>query len=970
MRATSGLRSRLLFLALSPWWAAGAAAAGPLPKLAISLPAGIEPAEAARLVRACGSDDVLIVLAPTTVRIGDGADAPVVATAAAAVPPKAYLRLRVEVSDIAATGRDREALVERQITDIVRLLALGRPEVAGIVVESSVAPGAGDIQLFALATLIVRAKGARPDLAIALEAPEGQARQHLLAYADAAVLSDSDVAAARPSGVHSITAGRPVTMRVSVDGPDSGRVGSEALLRVLTTGDAAAVSTVWLELPGLAALRGLCTTMQVLTKTLGSGFEMTAAERAPAAVLVDGRPASSAVAFVSSQAADVAVLLRAGGSREAPRTLSLTAAATGRSPQVACIDAADGRRLGTSPADAAACRADTDYVLFVARTPASGDRLFEQVSVTGRAALRVEEIIARWQAAREAERVPLDNYSVLCFLSLHFEAANISMAVDVALELEQFWDRTGVNDWIQSAFRVNGVKLRRGQAFPLPQLEPDKVVTRPLELRIDEKYVYELLGTDTVNGRVCYVVGIKPDVSSESLYSGKVWIDGLDFRQVRLYLEQRDGKNNVAAHVETQTFSRVKDGRGREFTLISAIDAEDQLNMAGRSVTLEKRYRFGVYRLNEDDFTTRLGAARASNDPMFRGTEEGLRSLKRQGNDLVLDTAPSKVVKAALGGVLYDGGRTYPVPLAGVSWIDFDFRKTGTQLSAFFAGPLFVVDLSRQVNKTFRWGVDLSLNALPNTFAEYAGDEELTDRRIRNFQQWFGGLLSWQVTSALALSTQADIYYDIYQATDETDPAYRVPASGLTLGNYGEAKYARKGFSAMATVEQGTRFGWREYGYPDDPTEPVLDHWTRYSIEVSQHLYAGKLTRGGVSAGYFGGHDLDRFSRYTPSFFERPAINGLPSGVGAYDEITTLGGYYGFNVLDLAKLQGAYTHAWTRNRSEGNALKEFDGLNFSLGVAGPFGTFVQGAITVALRGELERYSSRWGIYMIVLKPWK
>ena len=59
----------------------------------------------------------------------------------------------------------------------------------------------------------------------------------------------------------------------------------------------------------------------------------------------------------------------------------------------------------------------------------------------------------------------------------------------------------------------------------------------------------------------------------------------------------------------------------------------------------------------------------------------------------MIEPATSKVIKAALGGVLYDGGRTYPVPLAGVSWVDFDFRKTGTQLSAFFAGPLFVADL-------------------------------------------------------------------------------------------------------------------------------------------------------------------------------------------------------------------------------------------------------------------------------------
>jgi hypothetical protein len=948
----------------------GAAAAGPLPRLAVSLPATTTPGDAARLVKACGSDDVLVVLAALDARIGGVAGDPLQTPAALDLPPRAYLRLRLDVAPMSATGREREATIERQVGEIVRTLALDRPAVAGLVIESAAPPELADVEHFALATLIVKARGVRSDLAVALEGPEGAARQRLLAYADSVVLPRHALAAARATGIESVTGGRPLIVRVAVAGTDDARAGSRAFLDTLLAREAAGVSTVWLELPGPASLGGLCATAQSLARLLDPGSEMTPPERAPAAVLVDGQPASAAVSFIGSRTADFAVLLRSDGSRETPRVLSLTVASGSAPPQATCLDPFDGRSLPARRGAEPGCRADVDYVLLQARVPASGDRLFESVSVTARAALRVEEVIARWQAAREAERAALDNYAVTCFLVLHFEAASVSMAFDVALELEQFWDRTGVNDWVQTAFRVNGVKLRKGQAFPLPQLEPDKVVTKPLELRIDDKYAYELLGTDTVDGRACYVVAIRPAEASDSLYTGKVWIDGVDFRQLRLRLEQRDGRNNVAVHVETQEFQRVKDERGRAFTLLSRIDAEDQVNIGGRSITLEKRYRFGIYTVNTADFSARLDAVRAGKDPMFRDTEDGLRSLRRQGSELVLEPAASKVIKAALGGVLYDGGRSYPVPLAGISWVDFDFRETGTQLSAFFAGPLFIADLSRQVNKSFRWGVDLSLSALPNTFAEYEGDNELVDRRVRNFQQWIGGLLNWQVTSALALSTQCDLYYDTYQATDETHPDYRIPADGFTLAPYGEAKFAQKGFTAMAAVEHGIRIGWREFGYVAEPTEPVLDSWTRYSIEVSQHLYAGKLTRGGVSAGYFGGHNLDRFSRYTPSFFERPAINGLPSGVGGYDEIATLGGYYGFNVLDLAKLQGSYTHAWTRNKGEGNELKQFDGLNFSVGVAGPFGTFVQGAINVALRGDLERYNSRWGIYMIVLKPWR
>ena len=90
----------------------------------------------------------------------------------------------------------------------------------------------------------------------------------------------------------------------------------------------------------------------------------------------------------------------------------------------------------------------------------------------------------------------------------------------------------------------------------------------------------------------------------------------------------------------------------------------------------------------------------------------------------------------------------------------------------------------------------------------------------------------------------------------------------------------------------------------------------------------------------------------------------------SFDEVTTLGAYYGFNVLDAAKLEGAYTHAWTRNLDEGTGLRQFDGFDVNIGMAGPFGTFVRGSVSLALRGNLERYRTRWGCFLIFLKPLK
>jgi hypothetical protein len=959
-----------------------AAGAGPLPRIAASVPAGVTASDVALALRGCGPADPLIILAPVTARIGgmdapaEAGDAPRAAESRAGEPApgpgRFYQRVLLEFGDLPDSGRERESLIDRQAALIVGRLGLDRPWVAGLVVEAaSPLPPAGLLQ-FAVATLVVKARGARPGLQVAIALPPDAAAlpietsARIVAYVDSVVLTPRALATGgQEPGAASLAAGKPVMVRVGAGGGEKGP--AAAFLDLLMTPGAGIAETVWLEAPGTPALRAACASVQVLARALGDGFEMTAPERAPAAVLVDGKPAATSVAFVAGRAADVGFLLRAGGTREAPRPMTL-AAPPGQAPKVTCLDAADGRALETrSPGGQPGCLADAEYVLLVARAGTPGDRLFEAVNVTGRASMRVEEIIARWQASREAERQLLENYSVPCFLGLHFETTSLAATFDVALELRQFVDRSGVQDWVQTAFRVNGVKLRRGQEFPLPQLDPERVVTKPLELRIEEKYVYELLGTDTVDGRVCYLVGIKPTGAAETLYSGKVWIDGVEFRQVRLRLEQRDGKNNVASHVETQEFEQVRDPAGRAFTLVRSIRAEDAVNLAGRTVTVEKRYLFGEYTINAPDFASRLAAARASDDPMFRETEDGLRALRKKEGERVVAPDQGKRIWAMLGGVLYNGAYTVPIPLAGVSWVDFDWHKTGNQLSALFGGPMFVANLSRQVNEDFRWGVDLSLIALPNYYNQYSGDERLAGQEVKNFEQFVGGLVNWQATTALTLSAQADLFWDTYRATDDTDPAYRLPASGLTAAFYGEAKYVRRGFSGLATVEQSYRLGWRDFGYESQP-EPTSARYTKYTFEASQHVYAGKLTRGGLSAAYFGGHDLDRFSRYTPNFLQRPQIKGIPTGVDTFDEITSLGAYYGFNVLDLAKLEGSYSHSWTRNRSEGPGVRQLDGLDLAVGMAGPFGTFIQGSVSYALTGNLARYTTRWGTYMLVFKP--
>ena len=182
---------------------------------------------------------------------------------------------------------------------------------------------------------------------------------------------------------------------------------------------------------------------------------------------------------------------------------------------------------------------DAPYALVVVSRGRGEERLFEAVDVRGRADLSVEEVIARWQATREAERRLLDNYAASCLDGPAFPVGSFASPSTWRSNCSSSWIATGLNDWIQTALLVNGVRLKGVREFPLPQLrarpgggEAARVGDRP-----ENRHRFE--GTDTVNDRLCFVVTVEPVSTGELLYLGRIWIDGLDFRQVRMQLEQR-----------------------------------------------------------------------------------------------------------------------------------------------------------------------------------------------------------------------------------------------------------------------------------------------------------------------------------------------------------------------------------------------------------------------------------------------
>jgi hypothetical protein len=84
-----------------------------------------------------------------------------------------------------------------------------------------------------------------------------------------------------------------------------------------------------------------------------------------------------------------------------------------------------------------------------------------------------------------------------------------------------------------TGFSVNGSTWESDRP-PFPLLQPEKVLSIPLQLRFDEGYTYRLEGTERVDGFDCYVVQFEPIRRDSALYRGTVWIDERTFARIRV----------------------------------------------------------------------------------------------------------------------------------------------------------------------------------------------------------------------------------------------------------------------------------------------------------------------------------------------------------------------------------------------------------------------------------------------------
>jgi hypothetical protein len=968
-----------------------------LPRVAISIPTDQSFAVGLKAAEQCEVPGKLIVLPPVSFDFA-GSESPdsfFEEQAIQSVPEGFEVWLHVVVKAGSFAGRESEREITDRVDAFAKSMPLSAPAVRGLVVEIKEPPTAPELFAFGVVRLALAAKGKNAGVRLAFVFPPGFVGRHgdfvkrLATYSDLLGTTYAEGWRQDAAWIAEQALNKPVILRLDAA---TAATPSQFLTAMLAAGGTA-VEIVWAEPPDAKAGAALCAASSFLNRSITGNMFAADSAASPFSVAVDG-VANNEHRWFGGGRSDVAIVAHVKASQDSPKTVRLQSVKPGPF-EIRWYDPASGAELPagevtkTDKGFAQTCTCTSEYALISIHKQSEPDQtLYNTVEVRTGVELRIEEVIARWQQNREAQKQKLENYRASSFMSLHFEATNLGPGFDVSMQLEQFFSRDGPMELAQKEFYINGVKFGKNHEFPLPQIEPEKVLTQPLELKLNERYDYKLLGTEQVDGAMCYVVGVEPKVRDEGLYSGKIWIDGTTFREVKQYLSQRGVKSNVLVNVETQNFELVRDDKGNQFNLLRSISAQQLLNAAGRDFVLQRTVQFSDYVINSPNFTDALAAEHSSDDPMYRDTEKGLRSLQKKSGERVLVDQSVKRINALVAGVMYGGTFNFPIPFLGISKVDFDFHHTGAQLSTFFAGPILISDLSKQFRPKFRLALDLSLNGLPGQNRIYGNNTELVQGEVWTWEQTAGVRASWQATTHLSVTASNYFAYDNFLRTSQADEVYELPRNGLNVLPGLEIKYNFNGYVFDAQGTRGERIDWRPFGCislaqppagcgfssANPPPQNALlverpqNAFTLYNADLSKDYYIGKFTKGGWDLSYWGGDQLDRFSRYFPSFLATPRLHGIPPGTDSFDAIAMANVHYGFNVMDFIKVDGMYAYARARNLDESLQFRKFDGLEVNFDTPGPLGTLVQGTVSYALDGNIARYNSRWAVYILVFKP--
>ena len=608
--------------------------------------------------------------------------------------------------------------------------------------------------------------------------------------------------------------------------------------------------------------------------------------------------------------------------------------------------------------------------------------LEESVTVTSDRDLPVEEILRRLQSFEDAQYRRLDHYQATNTTHLRFQIGAGIQTVETTFEGDFFFRQGEGFDWAWQTLYVNGVRWRSKKLPEIPLIQPEKATALPLEIHLSKEYAYRLRGTETVDGRDCWVVEFGPRETVEAaavgeeakLYEGSVWIDREIFARVRTRARQLGLAGEVLSNEEVVSYSPVDaDGQPADWSPTSyflplKVIGQQLLSIVNATTVVEKETILSAVRINGSDFDGRLDAVHSSEVTMVRDTDDGMRYLvkDKESGERTVKEGYDTTKLFALGGVFLDDALDYPLPLAGVNYLSLDFKGSGNQVNAFFAGPLLLANIAdpRFRESKFDLGAQAFALAFPIAEEVFADGEELPGEEV----EFFTGFLELNVGRPIGSFVKVNAFYDAfilnYRRSDNTDDAFRLPADHVTHSFGLRSRVARNGYGLLLEGTYNRRSKWTDWGFEGNPEfDDSKKDYFLWEAALSKTWYLPKFQKIGLELNYLDGTDLDRFSKYEFGFFAGTRVHGFQSNKVRAEEALAAHLTYGFDIGKVFRIEAIADAAWATDRINGLDRELLAGVGINGTFIGPWRTVVNLDVGVPVEGPDDGFV----LYLVFLK---
>jgi hypothetical protein len=599
----------------------------------------------------------------------------------------------------------------------------------------------------------------------------------------------------------------------------------------------------------------------------------------------------------------------------------------------------------------------------------------EKVTVSGQREIPVEEILRRLQAFEDAQSRRLDHYSAIDTTALRFQPTAGAQTFEATLQGPLFFSPKTGTDWAWQTLYVNGVKWRSKQLPEIPLIQPEKAAALPLEIHFTKEYRYRLRGNDTIDGRDAWVVDFAPSGPGAAgrLYQGSVWVDQKTYARLRTRAVQIGLEGEVLSNEETMLYSPIDEAgnpapwSSESFVLPLHLVSQQILSVVNATTVVERDVRLTNVRINAPGFEEQRQQVESSDVTMVRDTDKGLRYLvKDENGERVVKEGfnHSKVFLA--GGVFYDDSLAYPLPLAGLNYLSFDFKGTGKQLNVFFGGALLLGSIAepRLNGSRFDVGADVFAIAVPFTDTVSRNGKGDTSQDVKQLPASVGFKIGHPIGDFVKVRAEYDLMYFGYKKTSDTEKGFVIPSDNLTHSLEVGSSYSRSGYGLSAAASYNRRSKWDFWG-PAGNTDfsPDQKDFYRWEARASKNWYLPKFQKAGLEFDYAGGSDLDRFSKYEFGFFGGTRVHGYKSDSVRATQVYAGHASYGFVIGDVFNLQGIADAALATDKQNGLENKLLGGVGLQGTFVGPWQTVVNLDAGKAVAGPDHGFV----LYLVFLK---